>query len=85
MKRFVFYVWMAVWISICCYGFRIMPHALAEMFDASWKMLTSDPSVPVFMDMRPGSFGMGVIALIGGGFVTIGVYCWAFAKSDDHD
>ncbi|KVK87629.1 hypothetical protein WJ47_12440 [Burkholderia ubonensis] len=62
-----------------------MPHGLAEFFDSSWQMLTSDPSVPVLMDVRPGATGLGVIALIGGGLMTIGIYFWLFRKSEDRN
>ncbi len=78
MKRAMFCIWMVVWVAMCCYGFRVMPHGLAAAFDASWSMLTAGTLIPAIADFRPGALGLGAISLVAGGFVSMGLYLWAF-------
>jgi len=77
MKRALFCIWMLVWVTMYLYGFRIMPHRLAALFDSSFLLKTSE--IPVLMDTRPGAPGLGTLALIGGGFLTFVIYHALFA------
>ncbi|HIH2744925.1 TPA: hypothetical protein ACYLN4_000591 [Burkholderia lata] len=85
MKRAMFCAWMAMWVAMCCYGFRIMPHGLAAAFDASWSIMTAGTLIPVLADFRPGALGLGPISLIAGGFLSIWLYFWAFPRPEQQE
>lgn len=84
MKRAVFSIWLLVWLAMCLYGFRIMPHGLAVLADSTWSAITST-GLPMLMDARPGALGLGPLALISGGLITWGIYRVLFRNPEDRD
>jgi hypothetical protein len=78
MKRIAFFMLLAAWAGMCCYGLRAMPHALALSLDAAWARMTAGTLIPLFADFRPGAFGLAEISIVGGGFIVLAAYFWAF-------
>lgn len=76
-KRTAFGIWVIYWLSMVCYGFRIMPSSLAHYFDVSFEHLAAAGFGTWVMGYRPGDYIQGLLALIGGGALTIGMSHWA--------
>lgn len=79
LKLLGFSIWIALWLAITCYGFRIMPVTWALWFDGNYNdAVRIAPILGVLIDTRPGGSFLGTIALVVGGMLSASLYFKCF-------